>query len=169
MPFTKVNAKVVLLFFIFAISTLFILYSGNNEKYPDNIFGNLSNKSMDVNSDSGDLIQNKSNNVSFGGTVIVYPGDSIQQKINNASSDSILLVYPGVYKENLVVNKSLTIISKEGKPIMKTVIQAADPKKDIFHVTADNVTISGFNITGAEGKAGIYDIGSNGNITGKFR
>jgi len=165
MPFTKINRKIVLLFFVFAISIIFIFYSENNGKHPENIPWNLGNNSTDANIHSGDLIQMEVNNAISNGTVLVYPGDSIQQKINNVSSYGTVLVYPGLYKENLVVDKSLSIVSKQGKPV-DTVIQAADPEEDIFHVTANNVTISGFNITGSQNKSGIYCSGSDSNITG---
>ncbi len=165
MHLTKINTKIVFLLSVFAISTIFIFYLENNGKYPDNIPRNLSNNSTDANVHFGYLIQKNVNNASYGDTVIVYPGDSMQQKINNVNSYGTVLVYPGLYKENLVVDKPLSIVSKEGKPA-NTVIQAADPEKDVFHITANNVTISGFNITGSQGKGGIYYTGSNGNITG---
>ena len=164
MLLTKLDTKIVFLLFVFAISTIFIFYSENNGKYPDNIPGNLSNNSTNANVHSGDLMQKKVSNASSGYTVIVYPGDSIQQKINNVNSCDTILVYPGLYKENLVVDKPLSIVSKQGKPA-DTVIQAANPEKDVFHITANNVTISGFNITGSKSKAGVYYMGSNGNIT----
>ncbi|MEN6554355.1 MAG: NosD domain-containing protein [Methanobacterium sp.] len=96
----------------------------------------------------------------------VYPGDSIQNAINAVSSDGTVIVYPGLYKENLVVDKTLKVIrSNEGESAY-AVIQAADPEKDVFHITANNVTISGFNITGSQNKSGIYCSGSDSNITG---
>lgn len=165
MPLTKINTKIVFLLFVFAISTIFIFYSENNGRYPDNIPSNLSNNSTNANVHSGDLIQKKVSNARPGDTVIVYPGDSIQQKINNVNSCDTILVYPGLYKENLVVDKPLSIVSKQGKSA-DTVIQAANPEKDVFHITANNVTISGFNITGSRSKAGIYYTGSNSSITG---
>lgn len=167
MSFTKINAKIVFSLFILVILTLFVVYFGNNEKHSNNSIGNISNDSKDTNRQFRDSTPEKTNNTSFGGTVIVYPGDSIQEKINNASLYSTILVYPGLYKENLVVNKSLAIIAKQDK-LNNTVIQAADPEKDVFHVTADNVTISGFNITGSQSKAGIYYIGSYGDIEGNL-
>lgn len=98
-------------------------------------------------------------------TVNVYPGDSIQQAIRSAKSGDTIIVYPGSYKENIVVDKSLSIISKSREPT-NTIIQAANTGKDIFHVTADYVTISGFNVTGAKNKAGIFYSGTEGNIVG---
>lgn len=95
--------------------------------------------------------------------ITVYSGDSIQQAINNAKSGDTIVVSPGLYKENLILDKSLVIISKEGKSA-NTIIEAEDPKKDVFHVTADTVTIKGFNITGAQSNCGICYRGSYGNI-----
>jgi nitrous oxidase accessory protein len=46
-------------------------------------------------------------------------------------------------------------MSKPGKST-ETVIQATYPEQDVFQVIADNVTISGFHLTGAKSsKAGI--------------
>jgi len=115
--------------------------------------------------DSNNLISNFLDNISDDSiNVYVHPGDSIQQAIDNSSSGDIIAVYPGLYKENLVVNKSPIIISKPGEST-ETMIQAADPEKDIFYVTADNVTIIGFNVTGTN-KAGIRYTGSGGIIAG---
>ncbi|MCO5383754.1 MAG: right-handed parallel beta-helix repeat-containing protein [Methanosarcina barkeri] len=143
MPFSQINKKLILvLFLVFAISALYIFYPQNKEKYSDT-FGNNNNSSI----------------------TNVYPGDSIQQAINNTSSGGTVTVYPGLYKENLVVDKSLTIISKPGEKT-DTIVQAADPEGDVFHITADNVTINGFNITRSQGKSGIYCSGSDSNVTG---
>jgi parallel beta-helix repeat protein len=56
-----------------------------------------------------------------------------------------------------VVNKSLTIRSTSGNP-NDTIVQAANSNDHVFDVTAANVTITGFKITGATGggKAGIH-------------
>lgn len=73
---------------------------------------------------------------------------TIQAAIDAANNGDIILVYPGNYTENIKVNKELTIISKSGNP-EDTIVHAADSKKDVFRVTANNVTISGFKIGGA--------------------
>jgi nitrous oxidase accessory protein len=95
--------------------------------------------------------------------ITVYSGDSIQQVINSAKSGDTIIVSPGLYKENLILDKSLVMISQEGRSA-NTVIEAEDPEKDVFHVTSNNVTIKGFNITGAQSNCGIYYRGSYGNI-----
>lgn len=115
--------------------------------------------------DSNNSINNFLDNISDDSiNVYVHPGDSIQQAIDNSSSGDIIAVHPGLYKENLVVDESLIIISKPREQT-ETIIQAADPEKDIFHVVADNVTISGFNVTGTD-KSGICYTGSGGIIAG---
>jgi nitrous oxidase accessory protein len=139
---TRSQKLIIIVLLVFVILALYIFYPQNKDKYSDNFLGNANNSSI----------------------INVYPGNSIQQVINNTNVDGTITVYPGLYKENLIVNKPLTIISKPGE-ISYTIIQAADPKKDVFHITADKVTISGFNITGSQGKAGIYCSGSGCNIT----
>lgn len=82
---------------------------------------------------------------------------SIQDAVNNANNGDTILVYSGSYTENLYVDKELTIKSKSGNPD-NTIVQAANSSIHVFDVTADNVTISGFNITGASMslKSGIF-------------
>lgn len=72
----------------------------------------------------------------------------IQEAINNAKDGDTILVHSGTYTENLVVNRSVSIKSNSNNP-KDTVVQAANSGKHIFNITEDNVTISGFNITGA--------------------
>lgn len=161
MPIKKINTKIIFLLLVFVVVLLYIFNTPDNRNKPDVFFDNLSNNSI-----SNDSISNFLNNISDDSINFhVHPGDSIQQAINNSSSGDIIAIYPGLYKENLVVDKSLTIMSKLGESA-ETVIEAANPEKDIFHVTADNVTISGFNVGGAKSKAGIYYTGSDGIIAG---
>ena len=73
---------------------------------------------------------------------------SIQDAVNNANDGDTILVYTGTYTENVDVKKRLIIKSDSGNPD-DTIVQAADPDDHVFHVTADNVIISGFRVTGA--------------------
>ncbi len=73
---------------------------------------------------------------------------SIQAAVDAAKNGDTIIVYSGIYIENVDVNKELTIISQSGNP-EDTVVQAASSSDHVFHVTADGVKISGFNITGA--------------------
>ncbi|HIH93145.1 TPA: hypothetical protein HA338_03580 [Methanosarcina acetivorans] len=135
--------------------------------HPNNFSDNVDNNPINNLSDnfSNNSRSNFLDNISDDSiNVYIHPGDSIQQAIDNSSSGDIIAVYPGLYKENLIVNKSLIIISKPGEST-ETKIQAADPEDDIFYVAADNVTICGFNVTGTD-KAGIFYIGSGGIIVG---
>ncbi len=88
---------------------------------------------------------------------------SIQAAVDAAANGDTIIVYPGAYTENVDVNKELTIESDSGNPD-DTVVRVADPSEHIFYVTANNVIISGFTVTGAisNRKAGIYLYGIEG-------
>jgi nitrous oxidase accessory protein len=68
---------------------------------------------------------------------------SIQKAINNANPGDAILVYPGTYKESIVVDRELRIISTSGNP-EDTIVLAATQKDHVFKVASDNVTIRGF-------------------------
>ncbi len=89
----------------------------------------------------------------------VGPGETyttIQAAVDAASPGNTIIVRDGTYTENVDVNKSLTIQSENGAT--STTVQAANSSDHVFHVTADNVTIIGFTVTGANTNysAGIY-------------
>ncbi len=64
-----------------------------------------------------------------------------------------ILVDPGSYQENLLVDKQLAIISHAGPE--ETTIEGTTHTDDVVHFTDSNITLDGFNITGAS-KKGIY-------------
>ncbi len=74
---------------------------------------------------------------------------SIQAAINAASPGNTILVYPGTYTENVDVNKELIIKSYSGNPD-NTIVKAASSNDYVFYLNADNITINGFTITGAD-------------------
>jgi len=79
-------------------------------------------------------------------TLTVGPeGDfsKITDAIANANENDIILVYNGTYKENIVINKSITIT---GNGSASTQIVSANKNKNTIELTADNVNISGFTI-----------------------
>jgi parallel beta-helix repeat protein len=83
---------------------------------------------------------------------------SIQAAIDSASPGDIVLLHPGTYKENVNVNvTNLTLISESGSP-ENTSIRPASNSSDVVYVNADEVTISGLNITGPSSSpsAGIH-------------
>ena len=67
---------------------------------------------------------------------------SIQDAINSANTSDTIYVHNGVYSENILINKTLSLIgaSKED-----TIITGAEIG-NIIEITADNVTITGFTI-----------------------
>ncbi|WMW24959.1 NosD domain-containing protein [Methanolobus sediminis] len=88
---------------------------------------------------------------------------SIQDAVNNATKGDTILVYPGMYYENVVVDKQLNITSTDGASV--THVIAASAFDHVFYITADGVTINGFNVSGATGshEAGIQVFGSSYN------
>ena len=95
---------------------------------------------------------------------IYVPDDyaKIQWAVNNASAGDTIIVRPGTYNENVDVDKSLEIRSYSQNP-SDTIVKASDPDDHVFYVTADNVIISGFTVTGATAyfEAGICLYNSN--------
>lgn len=78
----------------------------------------------------------------------VASGQSIQNAINAASSGDTIGIYNGTYAENVIVNKSVTLICQN---VSNTWISGG------FNVTAANVNISNCNISGGYNASGIYD------------
>ena len=72
----------------------------------------------------------------------------IQDAISAASDGDTILVFPGIYSENVVVDKSLTLIGIE-HPIV-----AASENIIAITLNADKIRLVGFNIT--SGVSNIY-------------
>jgi parallel beta-helix repeat protein len=74
----------------------------------------------------------------------VFPGlhPTIQEAINNASSGTTIFVHDGTYSEDIVVNKSVSLIGED----RDTAIIVGYMAINIISVTADNVVIRGFTI-----------------------
>ena len=81
---------------------------------------------------------------------------SIQEAINAASSGETIFVHSGAYYENVVVNKTVSLIG-EDRDI--TIIDG-NLTKSVIEVTSGNVIISDFTMINSKG-LGIY--GSSGN------
>lgn len=81
--------------------------------------------------------------------IYVEPGTSIQAAINNSTTGDFVIVKAGDYKENIVINVSGVTVTSEPENPDDVFIRARDENSSVFQVKADNVTISGFNITGS--------------------
>ena len=88
---------------------------------------------------------------------IQYPAadfQSIQAAVGGASDGDTIIVYPGRYEENVVVDKSVTIESKQGAG--ETTVESGVTDGRIFEVKVNDVTISGFTITSTVSDIGVY-------------
>ncbi|WP_321431227.1 NosD domain-containing protein [uncultured Methanolobus sp.] len=89
----------------------------------------------------------------FQNPATIYVGSSgcdyttIQAAVSAVSNGDTIIVTDGTYTENVEVTKEVTIRSQNGAA--STVMQASYDTDHVFYVTANNVTINGFNITGA--------------------
>ncbi|MGB9938910.1 NosD domain-containing protein [Methanosarcina sp.] len=83
---------------------------------------------------------------------------SIQEAVNSSSPGDTVIVMPGAYMENIIVNVTSLIIRSEPKN-PEVLVKSPDENKSAFLITASNVTLSGFNITGARGNYTHYPAG----------
>ncbi|MEA2052218.1 MAG: S8 family serine peptidase, partial [Euryarchaeota archaeon] len=74
--------------------------------------------------------------------------NTIQSAVRSASSGATILVPAGDYHENVKINMPLTIRSIAGPS--KTLVTASNPGEPVFVVNSDDVTISGFAISGGD-------------------
>jgi hypothetical protein len=108
--------------------------------------------------------------ITFVSAEVYVPDDypTIQAAVDAVNAGDTIIVRDGTYTENVNVNKRLTIKSENGPD--STIVQAANPNDHVFEVTADDVTISGFMVTGARKfYAGIYLGGADNGVTTQTR
>jgi parallel beta-helix repeat protein len=81
---------------------------------------------------------------------------TIGDAVASAVAGDTIIVKDGTYNENVVVDKALTIQSENG--FATTFVQAASATADVFQITAADVTLDGFTVSGATsmGKSGIH-------------
>ena len=93
--------------------------------------------------------------VGAGATWDVYPGAGtpIQDAVDGAGAGDTIYVHAGTYIENVDVWKQVTLIG-DGADVVT--VQAASSNDHVFEVTADWVNISGFTVTGATHRFGVY-------------
>jgi len=77
--------------------------------------------------------------------IITVPTDylTIQAAINAANPGDTVYVEAGTYHENILVNKTLSII---GENMCNTTIDGDSPVKDVVYVCANHVNVTGFRI-----------------------
>jgi parallel beta-helix repeat protein len=116
-----------------------------------------------------DLPYNSSGYILFGGDwlpliprVIRVPQDypTIQEAINAASNGTTILVAPGWYEENVIVNKTVSLIGEER---LETFIIPVGYTGIAVSILADNVNITNFTIE--SGDVGIYSNSSGNTIS----
>ena len=114
------------------------------------------------------LVERQGNyHVKYNGKIIYVDDDGgadytcIQDAIDNASMGDIIFVYNGIYHEKITINKSYLTIQGENEN--NTVLGGffedwifigpdfQKPNNYVISVMADNITISGFNITTKSG------------------
>lgn len=144
---------------------VFSLQNRADEKYApepsENLVFNIVGKRSVAAKFSGNIIYVNGSGWWFEGGQFNPSSTPIQSAINNASIGDTIIVKDGVYVENIVVNKALTLISENGPE--KTTITPSQTGYNVpvVNISASNVKISGFTITG--GYHGIYLNYSNNN------
>ena len=87
----------------------------------------------------------------------VGPGETyttIQAAVTAANPNDTIIVRDDTYTENVAVNvTNLTLRSENGSAF--TTVTAAQPTSDVFLVTANSVTITGFSVRNATAASGI--------------
>ena len=84
---------------------------------------------------------------------ITVPDDytTIQAAIANANAGDLIFVRQGVYLENIVLNKSVSLVGQDRK---NTIIEASGGGTGV-EITSDNVVLSNFTVRGA-GDFGVW-------------
>jgi parallel beta-helix repeat protein len=72
----------------------------------------------------------------------MYPYQNITAALQNASARTTIYVYGGAYDENIVINKTVSLIGEN----RKTTIIDGSSIGTVVEITVDNVMISGFTI-----------------------
>jgi len=93
-----------------------------------------------------------------------HPYETIQYAINLANEGDTIYVFGGTYNETLVINKNITLSG--GIDNRNTIICRNARHKYTIEITADYVTLEGFNVSGAgnQNQVALIYIRSNGVI-----
>ncbi len=92
----------------------------------------------------------------------------IQEAVYNSAPGDTIIVRPGTYTENILVNiTGLTV--RSGSKNNDVQVKPLDESVSTFQIEANNITISGLNITGASNlseRNAIFVYGKMNNVTG---
>lgn len=94
---------------------------------------------------------------------IVVPAyyNTIQNAVDRAEPNDTVIVGDGSYRENVVIDKPITLISRNGSE--KTVIEASNTDRDVLKIASvSGVTIIGFTVSGSL-RAGVHLYRAAGN------
>ena len=80
--------------------------------------------------------------LSRGSWYVPYDFPTIQQAVNAANPGDTVFVYTGIYYENVMIDKSITLIGES----KETTIINGNGNGDVVYVSASQVSISGFTI-----------------------
>ncbi len=89
--------------------------------------------------------QTEKNNILYVNQNSSHQYTTIQEAINNAEQNDIVYVYKGTYYENLVINKSISLLGENKE---ETIIDGKE-KSDVIKIISDHVQITGFTIQNA--------------------
>ncbi|AAM05364.1 cell surface glycoprotein (S-layer protein) [Methanosarcina acetivorans C2A] len=86
---------------------------------------------------------------------------SIQEAVNNAQEGDTILVNPGIYKENVKVEKKVSILANSSSeaPGKRIYVLGTVLDEEVFYVNSSNVTIDGFFISGVSSGGDKYEVG----------
>lgn len=94
--------------------------------------------------------------VAFAPAIIHVPSGSqtIQEAINNANQGDMILIEAGTFRENLMINKAVTL---RGFAKNATFIKAENTSKPVVEIKANNVILHGFTV-----QNGLVGVGVSG-------
>jgi parallel beta-helix repeat protein len=85
---------------------------------------------------------------SYGAKTLVVPQDypTIIEAVSHASPGDIVMVQKGIYRENVIINKSISLLGEDAKSTLIIGSGGGDHGLAGITMTADNVKVSGFTI-----------------------
>lgn len=88
--------------------------------------------------------------------------NTVQEGVDDANDGDTIYVYSGDYNENVIVNKSITLMGENKETTIINGSLNGNQTKPVINITADSCTITGFTIT--NGNIGVL-VSSSNNIT----